>query len=61
MHRSWHEILGACIAHGAAVVLACRNVAKGEALKSEIEAEDESKGFPKPTVEVRQLDLASVV
>ncbi|KAJ9508868.1 hypothetical protein QJQ45_028188 [Haematococcus lacustris] len=44
----------------AAVVLACRNEAKGAELKADIEASSERLGCPRPQLEVRRLDLASL-
>src|SRR4051794_16725062 len=49
------EIARALAAHGARVVLACRNEGKAEAAADDIRA-----GRPRGTVEVRRLDLASL-
>jgi len=43
-----------------AVVLACRSRAKGEALKTEIERGCAKRGLAAPSLEIRQLDLASL-
>jgi hypothetical protein len=43
-----------------AVVLACRNIAKGNELKAELEANCASRGLPRPNLEVRVLDLSSL-
>ena len=45
---------------GAKVVLACRTLAKGEELKTQIEAQAVSIGRPKPDIRVMKLDLASL-
>lgn len=52
--------LAAYMIHSRAVVLACRNVAKGDALKAELERETVAAGLPRPSLEVRQLDLSSL-
>lgn len=56
-HMIWRSFVCPWLA---AVVLACRSRAKGEALKAEIEAECAAKGLDRPEVEVRLLDLASL-
>ncbi|KAL6752312.1 hypothetical protein V8C86DRAFT_2758173 [Haematococcus lacustris] len=54
------ETAAALARRGAKVVLACRNEAKGAELKADIEASSERLGCPRPQLEVRRLDLASL-
>lgn len=45
---------------GAKVVLACRSLSRGEALKARLLDEAKAAGRPQPELEVRELDLASL-
>ncbi|PRW61076.1 short-chain dehydrogenase reductase SDR [Chlorella sorokiniana] len=45
---------------GATVVLACRSIPKGEALKKELEEQAAAGGQPAPKLEVQELDLSSL-
>ncbi|KAK2075920.1 hypothetical protein QBZ16_001256 [Prototheca wickerhamii] len=45
---------------GAKVILACRNVPKGEAYKKELEEQAAAAGRPAPKLEVMELDVSSL-
>lgn len=44
-----------------AVILACRSISRGEALKQQLEAEAQERGQPQPQLEVRQRGGGAVV
>ncbi|KAL4424097.1 hypothetical protein ABPG75_001398 [Micractinium tetrahymenae] len=54
------ETAAALAARGARVILACRSISRGEALKQQLEAEAQGAGQPQPQLEVMQLDLSSM-
>ncbi|KAL4419280.1 hypothetical protein ABPG77_008330 [Micractinium sp. CCAP 211/92] len=47
-------------ARGAQVILACRSISRGEALKQQLEVRAQEAGQPRPQLEVMQLDLSSL-
>ncbi|KAL4856494.1 Retinol dehydrogenase 12 [Chlorella vulgaris] len=55
------ETAAALAARGAHVILACRSVAKGEALAAELRQQAAAAGQPAPQLEVMQLDLSSLL
>lgn len=54
------ETAAALAARGAHVILACRSVARGQALKKELEDQADAAGQPQPRLEVMELDLSSL-
>jgi NAD(P)-dependent dehydrogenase (short-subunit alcohol dehydrogenase family) len=54
------EAAKALAAHGAKVLLACRNLAKAEAAADQVRAAATDAGLGAPDVEIVQLDLASL-
>lgn len=64
LHLHWNLMAGPlrdnAVLYHHAVILACRSVSRGKALKTKLEQAAKAAGQPKPKLQVMQLDLSSL-